>query len=87
MVGDLAPEAPNHAEGDGLLGGKRTHRNICDMTAVKRKRQFEEGKNDRKTAMDVNEKEKRQPQLSQDSQEPRVVFAVSFVLINVCTSC
>ena len=29
------------AEGDGLLGGKRTQRNICDTTAVKRKKQFE----------------------------------------------
>jgi hypothetical protein len=50
---------------------KRTHRNICDTTAVKRKRQFEEGKNGRKTAMDVREKEKRQPQVSRDSQESR----------------
>ena len=61
--------APNHAEGEGR--GKRTHRNICDMTAVKRKRQLEEGKKDRKTAMDVSEKEKRQPQLSRDSQGSR----------------
>ena len=34
------------------------------MTAVKRKRQFEEGKNDQVTAKDVREKEKGQPQLS-----------------------
>ena len=50
---------------------KRTHRNICDTTAVKRKRQFEEGKNGRKTAKDVREEEKRQPQVSRDSQESR----------------
>ena len=41
----------------------------CDTTAVKRKRQFEEGRNDQRTAMDVSEKEKRQPQLSLDSWE------------------
>ena len=34
------------------------------MTAVKRERQFEEGKNDQEMAKDVSEKEKRQPQLS-----------------------
>ena len=34
------------------------------MTAVKRKRQFEEGKNDQEKAKDVREKEKGQPQLS-----------------------
>jgi hypothetical protein len=58
VVDDLAPQAPSHA------GGEVTHRNICDMTAVKRKRQFEEGKNDQEKAKDVREKEKGQPQLS-----------------------
>jgi hypothetical protein len=71
VVVDLAPQALNHEGGEGFEVLKWTHRNICDMTAVKRKRQFEEGKNDRKTAMDVSEKEKRQPHLSRDSQESR----------------
>ena len=70
VVGDLAPQAPNQAGGEGFEVLKWTHRNICDVTAVKRKRHFEEGKNDRKTAKDVREKEK-QPQLSRDSQESR----------------
>ena len=71
LVVDLAPQAPNHEGGEGFEVLKWTHRNICDTTAVKRKRHFEEGKNDRKTTMDVSEKEKRQPQLSRDSQESR----------------
>ena len=41
--GDLAPQAPNHAEGEGFEVLKRTQRNICDMTSVKRKRRLEEG--------------------------------------------
>ena len=56
VVGDLAPQAPSHAGGEGFEVLKWTHRNICDMAAVKRKRQFEEGKNDRKTARRKGEK-------------------------------
>ena len=63
-------ESPS-AGGEGFEVLKRTQRNICDTTVVKRKRQFEEGKNGRKTAMDVREKEKRQPQVSRGSQESR----------------
>ena len=61
VVGDLGPQAPRHTEGEGSEVLKWTHRNICDTTVVKIKRQLEEGKNDRKMAIDVNEKEKRQP--------------------------
>ena len=66
VVDDLAPQAPSHLapQAPSHAGGEVTHRNICDMTAVKRKRQFEEGKNDQEKAKDVREKEKGQPQLS-----------------------
>ena len=44
VVDDLAPQAPSHAGGEGFDVLEWTHRNICDMTAVKRKRHLEEGK-------------------------------------------
>ena len=53
VVGDLAPQAPSHAEGDGE-----------EKTSVKRKRQTEKRKSGPKAAEDVIEKEERQPQLS-----------------------
>ena len=58
VVGDLAPQAPSHAEGDGE-----------EKTSVKRKRQTEKRKSGPKAAEDVIEKEERQPQLSLDSCE------------------
>ena len=78
--GDLAPQAPKHARGEGAQGNKRlassVRRDFCgltepmkDMASVKRKRQFEEGTNGQKMAVDVRAKEKRQPQLSIYSRE------------------
>jgi hypothetical protein len=58
VVGDLAPQAPSHAEGDGE-----------EKMSVKRKRQTEKRKSGPKAAEDVIEKEERQPQLSLDSCE------------------
>jgi hypothetical protein len=51
VVGDLAPQAPSHAESDG-----------GEKTSVKRKRQTEKGKSGPKAAEDVIEEEERQPQ-------------------------
>ena len=50
VVDDLAPQAPSHAEG---------------VTAAKRKRQFEEGNNDRKRHWTSEERRQAQPQLSE----------------------
>jgi hypothetical protein len=58
VVDDLAPQAPSHA------GGEVTHRNFCDTTAVKRKRQFEEGKNDQERQRTSEKRREAQPQLS-----------------------
>ena len=53
VVGDLAPQVPSHAEGDG-----------GEKTSVKRKRQTGKGNSGPKAVMDVIEKEEGQPQLS-----------------------
>ena len=42
--GDSAPQAQNHAGGEGYECSKRTQRNKCEVTSVKRKRQLEGGK-------------------------------------------